>query len=134
VCRTRRRGRFRAPRAGGTVTRAPLPHGARPEENGACGARLAAHTKPGVRARWGGRAPPQAAGEAEPSPAQPNPAQPSRAETSRAEPSRFDKGDPRPPRPRPYLTPGDELVGVGFLHKRPQLAEESRHVGTLLHC
>lgn len=35
---------------------------------------------------------------------------------------------------RPYLAPGDELVGVGFLHKRPQLAEESRHVRTLLHC
>lgn len=35
---------------------------------------------------------------------------------------------------RPYLAPGDELVGVGFLHQRPQLAEEGWHVGTLLHC
>lgn len=88
MCRTRGWGRFRAPGAGGTVTRAPLPHGARPEANGACRAPLAAHTKPGVHAWWGGRAPPQAAGAAEPSPAQLNPVQSSRAEPSRAEPVR----------------------------------------------
>lgn len=56
------------------------------------------------------------------------------APRERAREEDVSQGVRRPRCRHPYLTPGDKLVGVSFLYKRPQLAEESRHVRTLLHC
>lgn len=90
MCRTSGRGWFRAPGTGGTVNRAPLPHGARPEANGACGA-----GSPCTQSRGsarGGEAARRRRPREPPSPAQPSPAEPSRAESSRAGSTRETRG------------------------------------------
>lgn len=112
----------------------PLPHRGLSQRRRSGPRRLPERTIPGSPARPHAEAratPPSPAPRASQRESSRRPRETTPLERAREEVS---QGVRRPPCPHPYLTPGDELVGVGFLHKRPQLAEESWHVRTLLHC